>query len=136
MRKVLFLLCVISVLIGCRKAPGNEPKKIVADIALPITLEPFEVHDEWLSNGDGLLIHRYHLDATLYEDIEKQLNKAKASKLPFAVNLDVDNKIFDFIDDNDQGLYLITYDPEDDGGSTLVVLNYSKMELTVLMSYI
>ena len=85
-------------------------------------------------DGGDIMIHRYHLDAILYEDIETQLNNANASKLPFEVNLEVDNRILDFVNENDKGLYLITYDPEDDGGSILVVLNYTKMELTILMS--
>jgi hypothetical protein len=44
--------------------------------------------------------------------------------------------ILEFVDDKDKGLYLITYDTEDEGGSLLLVLNSSKKELTILMSYI
>ena len=136
MTKVLFLSFFLCAVIGCRNSPSNTATKIVADIILPAPLEPFEVYDERLPNGDGLLIHRYHVDSDLYKDIEIQLNKANASKLPFQANLGIDDYIFDYVSKNDKGLYLLTYDPDYEGGSILVVLNFTKMELTILMSYI
>jgi hypothetical protein len=58
-------------------------QKLSRGIALPSALEPFEVHDEQLPNGDGVLLHRYYIDTILYSDLEEQMRKANASTLPF-----------------------------------------------------
>src|SRR5688500_1525373 len=97
MTKVLFLSYFLFTMIGCKNAPSNDATKVVADITLPATLEPFEVYDEQLPNGDGLLIHRYHVENNLCKDIEAQLTLANASKLPFEANLNIDNYIFDYV---------------------------------------
>jgi len=137
-RHVLFFFFALTVF-NCSFKKGKienklTDQKLTGGIYLPTLLEPIEVRDELLPNGDGYLVHRYSIDENLYTNILNQFEKDKIRKLPFADDIFIDNLIYEFVDDSDQGDYTITSDKEDPRDIMVVVLNSTKKELIIFNS--
>lgn len=79
-------------------------------------------------------MHRYKIDEGLYDEIAFQLGEHK--NLPFAVEDVIDNRIYDFMDDEDSGIYRVWNDKEDPRDALLVVLDRTRMELIIMLSHL
>jgi hypothetical protein len=134
----IILIILMLLLICCRKEKSNDfvanEQKTIAGLLLPDTLRPIEVIDEPLENGDGVRLHRYQLDSSLYLDLEKQMRSFSSMELPFRPNEYIDNLIYDYVDDTDFGYYILKHDQEDQRDLLLIVLNKSRVELTIILS--
>lgn len=132
--RLIILLSVITFLTFCSRKKDDVNIKNIAGINIPENIEPAEIRNEILPNGDGYLVHRYSISVKMYEDFENQLRTLGVSELPFSDTIFVDNLIFEFVNENDEGLYRIINDEEDPRDILLTVLDKSKMELIIMLS--
>lgn len=139
MKFILYMLFIALFILSCSgdKSQIKTEKmemKIVGGIHLPISLEPKEILEDWLPNGDGYLIHRYSIEKSIYNEVFNQLKNESAHDLPFEDDVFIDNLIYEFVDDTDQGVYKLINDEEDHRDMMLIVLNGTKMELIIMHS--
>jgi len=106
----------------------------VGGLILPDTLIASEQVKEMHPNGDGYLLYNYKINRKLIEEVRPQKDFAS---LPFKQNEVVDNRIYDYLSDQDEGYYIIRHlDDNDPRDQMVVVLNVTRMELTILMVYV
>lgn len=135
----VFLVITLYVsFVSCSNKKRNLEERIVqlktvGGVNIPVALEPTEIIDELLPNGDGRLLHRYLINEALYEDISNQLTM-EGRPLPFAENVYIDNIVYEYLDENDRGVYKLVNDQEDPRDIHLIILNETRMELIILIS--
>ena len=111
-------------------------KKEIAGLSLPADFEPAEVKEEWLPNGDGYLLHIYNVDVTDYEEIAAQLKLGRFKELPFTRGEVISSRIYRYMDKSDEGIYRLYNDEEDPRDAILIVLDRTRMELIILMTFL
>jgi hypothetical protein len=134
MKAVVFIALV---LIGCgapEKSSNRGGTKEIGGLILPDSLIAFDVVDETDGSGDGYLVHRYKIKE---ENISELKLQREFYSLPFKKNEVIDNRIYDYLDEGDQGYYSVSrFDREDPRDQMIVVLNSTRMELTILMTFV
>ncbi len=138
--KTILYFAILSLFFRCGQTTRTKKEqtlstKEVAGILVPNSIVLLDSASEFMPNGDGYLIYRYLIDESLYSDISQQLKKKENIRsLPFKNDDVIDNLIFDFVGEKDEGSYFLENDNEDPRDILLVVLNKSKMHLVVMAS--
>lgn len=122
---------------GCNspeKNSNSDSTKEIGGLILPDSLIAFDIVDETYSNGDGYLVHRYKIKEKNITELRLQ---REFTRLPFKRNEVIDNRIYDYINDGDQGFYSVNhFDKEDPRDQVIILLNSTRMELVIFMTFV
>ncbi|MGD1961871.1 MAG: hypothetical protein ACFB2Y_23655 [Fulvivirga sp.] len=136
MRYFLVTAIFFSLNLSCSSQNIEQEKtELLSAIELPEDLYPIESLEEWYPNGDGYFLARYELEGAIFESAKSQIKKVeKINNLPFGDEI-IDDLIFDYVEEDDNGYYLLNYNRNDPRDIKMIVLNETKNELIFLISY-
>ena len=115
----------------------DEKKELLSTVSLPQEVRPVETTEEWYPNGDGYYLSRFSLkdDEVYYHVVDElKLDHNNLRSLPFGDEI-LDNLIFEYVDDNDEGYYSLIHNKNDQRDIKMIVLNDTKRELIFFISY-
>ncbi|UII27581.1 hypothetical protein LVD15_03910 [Fulvivirga maritima] len=113
----------------------KEKERLLALTEMPENIYPFETYDEWYPNGDGYFLARYRLNKGNFIDIKNRIKKLSGvKKLPFGDEI-IDNLIYEYVDEEDQGLYYLEFNKNDKRDIHMILLDETKGELIFMISY-
>lgn len=114
----------------------EEKERLFSVVTLPEEIYPIETLEDWYPNGDGYYLSRYELkDDKIYSQVRNQLKSNESFKpLPFGDEI-IDDLIFEYVDENDEGYYYLIFNRNDPRDIQMIVLNTTKKELLFLISY-
>ncbi len=125
------LLIVILMLVFC----CNKQEKCCNTLASLISgLHPVETVEDSYPNGDGFKLNRYSLSQKECSQAERLIKDLKYMTLPIGDSI-MDDLIFDYVSDDDEGWYVSEHNPDDERDVRLVLVNKSRLELIIFESY-
>ncbi|MBX2897711.1 MAG: hypothetical protein KF763_19880 [Cyclobacteriaceae bacterium] len=135
MMKIFVFIALVLMRCGAPEKSSNRgDTKEIGGLVLPDSLIAIDIVDESDDSGDGYLVHRYKISE---ENISELKLQREFSRLPFKRNEVIDNRIYDYLDEGDHGYYsVIRFDKEDPRDQMIVLLNSTRMELTILMTFV
>lgn len=122
-----FRMLILLILVSC-----VDKKEVVEDFPTP-DLIPFETMEEWYPNGDGFKVVRYRLSELQLKEAEKWIKKLDYRNLPISDDM-MDQLIFDYIGEQDEGWYVSEQNPDDPRDVEVVIVNRSRAEFVSFIS--
>lgn len=135
--RLVLSISIFCLYTGCY--PQNrdtERSELLSVVELPRDLKPIEETNEWYPNGDGYYLARFLFeDKKSLKDIKSQLLAiSNINELPFGDEI-IDGLIFEYLEDEDEGLYLLNFNRKDPRDIKLIVFNETRKEIIFLLSY-
>jgi hypothetical protein len=133
--KMWLPVTVLLIIFGCQSDRANPVHFIeVGGIFLPDTLLPASEINERYDSGEGYVVQNYKIDDDI---IDRILDQKHFDSLPFMKNEVIDNRIYDYMADEDSGYYsVVQLDDKDPRDQIVIILNTKRMELTIMIVYV